>query len=1007
MMCSENNAMIRSILFFLLTISASMTVSAQSNLGRNWYFGQNAGLIWNSINKPDTVNSSFSVATRGSDSVLANYGCGIVQNDINGNLLFYGHANSIDTLKGYITTSRLRNPGLWNRFHLPIENSYDLRNFKGSGGTQSLASFKIESSESRYFVFTIDSIRPKYPGVYYYGDNYRPTYFIVDLDSSNGKGAILDSCKLGSTLASPLESYMYYDSTSGSNKRTIWSSIACTKNAINSGYWIIYGGVQCETIFLSSTVSTRALSNVFASFLLQGDSIKLMKYNTILMDSTYIINGISYRYTFIPNSNGIGDPNVRFNHKGDMVAVPSSEGVLLYDFNQQTGELTNLRRKALIQNFSSSVYSCLEFSPNDSLIYLSSGSDLSLFLPTMNQGGIYQLGVFDSLLGYLIPCSTSPGYSMFRFCNLIQKFSYGSLQCGVDGKIYSPLINMPFMGVIDSPNVRGIGCGFRPFGIQFKSSTKLSGGLPFLLQSDLAKAKYSGCLPFAQVLTPPNNSISSIRWYFPDGSINYNQNPVLIINRPGRFTVRYSSTKLNGQIDSGYFWVDVYSDPSNSFRLNQLDTVCWGNSSTFQIDTLGNSNLSFLVFDTLNNIIQVDSSLKFKFRGIYQGINSIKIIAHNKLTGCTDTLYKNVLFHNLPNTKLVITNLNNCNQFNGIIQFTDTTSTKSTFSSSITNLSNRSASVSFSDTGLNQAKVFFRNSYGCYDSAMVRGYVAPTPVANFGLLSTTGCQFVRMTFVDSSSYVFLNPPAGFSGATPFIHFDFGDGDSLTVFQPQQNYRVSHLYRSTGNYSLRQIVFNGYCSDTLNRPNYINIVPAPRPGLDPINQSTTYFNGFIPQRWIQGCAPFALSCRHFFGLSRFGGYRMGRWFFLCFSNGYHTHPFSHLSNSWKVLHSAKLLWRYRLRHYGHPACMGTPSATNGFWYKHYTRLRNSYCQLARFIPLCRQYLGEFWERIRFVYQSIQYVPYFGQSANPTSWCIVLQKSANRHSRTKIALHRYCE
>ena len=98
---------------------------------------------------------------------------------------------------------------------------------------------------------------------------------------------------------------------------------------------------------------------------------------------------------------------------------------------------------------------------------------------------------------------------------------------------------------------------------------------------------------------------------------------------------------------------------------------------------------------------------------------------------------------------------------------------------------------------------------GCSDSKQSTTNVTPTPspVASFNTLaSPVGCVVpFNVDFVNNSTGVNLS-----------YQWNFGDGNTSTQANP------SHTYTSLGNYTVRLIISDPNCSDTLIRTNYIRV-----------------------------------------------------------------------------------------------------------------------------------------------------------------------------------------
>lgn len=110
----------------------------------------------------------------------------------------------------------------------------------------------------------------------------------------------------------------------------------------------------------------------------------------------------------------------------------------------------------------------------------------------------------------------------------------------------------------------------------------------------------------------------------------------------------------------------------------------------------------------------------------------------------------------------------------------------------------------FTGTGNYLVTLLVTNSYGCKDTLVDNTSInIPNLIPNFTAPTTSGC-IVNTNFVNTSV-----------GATSFF-WDFGNGQTSTQAAPTSYYNIP------GGYDVTLIAYNGACSDTLVRPDYINI-----------------------------------------------------------------------------------------------------------------------------------------------------------------------------------------
>jgi gliding motility-associated-like protein len=132
----------------------------------------------------------------------------------------------------------------------------------------------------------------------------------------------------------------------------------------------------------------------------------------------------------------------------------SAMRVALFGFNNATGEV--LGGEVLDSGYLT--YGC-SFSPNSNLLYIGSFSKLDL----------YQYDVSLSSLS-AIKASKKTIYSSFSV------FVFGALQLGPDKKIYITKEGASYLGVINNPDVKGLGCNYKDSGLLIGVGPRL--GLP-------------------------------------------------------------------------------------------------------------------------------------------------------------------------------------------------------------------------------------------------------------------------------------------------------------------------------------------------------------------------------------------------------------------------------------------------------------------------------------------------------------------------------------------------
>lgn len=144
------------------------------------------------------------------------------------------------------------------------------------------------------------------------------------------------------------------------------------------------------------------------------------------------------------------------------LALEESNQIEMFDFDNETGRLD----KPLVITFPKGSYPYgIEFSPSGSLLYASAAGT----------GEVYQFN---------LQAGSNEGIqqSMFKVGQSENQRWIGALQIANDGKIYFPLHETPFLGVIHYPDSLGAACKYENNAVNL--STRLSTlGLPTFTQS--------------------------------------------------------------------------------------------------------------------------------------------------------------------------------------------------------------------------------------------------------------------------------------------------------------------------------------------------------------------------------------------------------------------------------------------------------------------------------------------------------------------------------------------
>jgi hypothetical protein len=385
---------VRTLILFIFYLNSDFLFAQHE--ADNWFFGRRVGLSFkNGI--PEPVYGS---------PINQVEGTAVATDAKSGKLLFYTNGITV-----------------WNFRHEIMSNGEGLL---GSGtSTQSALVLPFPGRSNLYYLFTTRSFADRSGGLH---------YSIVDMNSSNGEGAIMTDKK--NILLERL----------GSEKLT------AIPHRNRRDFWLISHRWDSD-IFLIYLVSPLGLS--------EANEIKI---------------GTVHRKGTIEINIGIGEEmgTLKGSPDGSMLAAAvygENRPFELYDFNNALGVISNFRS---LGNFTSQ-YS-LSFSPDNSKLYLAALSD----------EGSFQFNLNDLTSGpYLIPLANSTGDSTYVS---------GTMQLGPDGKLYIASIDKAGLLVINSPNSSREAIDIEELHFDLKGGRILE-GLPNFLQSTFNTSPVSPYLP--------------------------------------------------------------------------------------------------------------------------------------------------------------------------------------------------------------------------------------------------------------------------------------------------------------------------------------------------------------------------------------------------------------------------------------------------------------------------------------------------------------------------------
>ncbi|GAB4040241.1 T9SS type B sorting domain-containing protein [Spirosoma gilvum] len=320
---------------------------------------------------------------------------------------------------------------IWNRNHEIMPGAVNLGG--SSRSTQSALIVPYQNSTEQFYVFSV-------------GSSDQPIgiqYAIVNMSLNGGLGGLSVKNK---PLLSP-------------SSEKITTIYHCN----NLNHWII---------------THELTTNAFRVYLLNDNGL-------ILTPKVYNVGSVHQSLYRAGSPHRASKGYMKPSHDGKKLAVAVSDSVEggfveLFDFDNQAGVISNARKLEVPATVGA--YG-LEFSPDNSLIYLS----------TISSKKIYQIRVSDLVITATLNVqalrNASPGV--------------GALQIGPDGKIYGSQPGEEYLMAINQPNQEGASCDLVAQAVNLGGRTALA-GLPFnvdtiprlLPRVNIELAKLGGCNNF-------------------------------------------------------------------------------------------------------------------------------------------------------------------------------------------------------------------------------------------------------------------------------------------------------------------------------------------------------------------------------------------------------------------------------------------------------------------------------------------------------------------------------
>jgi len=310
-----------------------------------------------------------------------------------------------------------------------------------------------------------------------------------------------------------------------------------------------------------------------------------------------------------------------------------------------------------------------------------------------------------------------------------------------------------------------------------------------------------------QLFNTSQPATGKLQWSFGDNTSSIVANPFTSYKAPGVYNISLVAD-FGGCKDSVSKPIKVLPKAAAAFIADKTISCSAPFTVHFTNKTPGAAGYQWLFGDSTGSALPNPTHTYLQ-----QGTYDVTLITTNT-NGCTDTL-KQKAFINLtpPDVKIAGLPLTGC----APVVFTPVYTVNSLLPITAyswdfgdgTTSSSASPTHTYNTPGSYTVSLTYTTSDGCtgiirYPDAVKAGQ---KPLASFSANPTTACAATPVGFTDNST----------GNLTSWL-WNFGDGITDTSRNP------THFYNDTGYFSIRLIVSNNGCSDTLVKPSYIYIKP---------------------------------------------------------------------------------------------------------------------------------------------------------------------------------------
>ena len=518
-----------------------------------------------------------------------NEGCSTIS-DANGNLLFYSDGITV-----------------WNRNHQVMPNGNGL--FGDPSSTQSALVVPKPDDPNIYYLFTVDIKFNNEPM------DYGLNYSIVDMSLDGGFGDVTTdkNINLLSTCSEKIT--------------------AVLKDCVTKSIWVIA---------FASPDGDIGVYDTYHAFEVNNSGV-----NTTAIKSTFNLN-VSDKRGYLKLSPD-GTKMICANMRGDFTDPNNMDQLLLYDFDETTGVVSNQQR-LFINSQSDKPYG-VEFSPNSQVLYVHSSNDFN------GSGSGNPINHSASLTQFNLAAADIQASEFLLDSRQLYR---GGLQLGPNGKIYRALSatyqqGLPFIGAINNPNSIGVAANYQHNAIDLSPNLSSQGFPPFIqsifntevdiIRNGISVTNLSLCDGDTYILMADDIVGATYTWTL-DGNPLPNTIFDIVITQAGLYEVlidlNNGDCPIEGKAIIGYFTPPVANQPVNINICDDDNDDLFIFDFTTNVDAqvLNTQNpLTFSVhyFETANDAVNNTSEIVMPYQNIANPQEIFVRIHNNGNINCFDT----------------------------------------------------------------------------------------------------------------------------------------------------------------------------------------------------------------------------------------------------------------------------------------------------------------------------------------------------------------------------------